>query len=369
MSIERIEPLVRRVTYPTKLANGDSALPWWLDPYLQDTGLSLWGSAISAKGVSGPGWSGFPSNGGSVLLRQTGKSFTGPVRAYVNVIKSFGPFEFWTGSGNNEKFNQPGAYLVDRPGNSTLFGISVGNTCFINDPYFKTVRPGLLPTSPTKNPQWVSSSGTATKQDNGSVSLDLSPAIGTSILDWYCDWSPSDLPSTAKVTVYSLPSGGALRFIGVGGTTEYVITAPGTYEFPITFVAGSGRIRMSNDTSVPGNANIVMFMVQDVRVPQVWEGDMYFQCDWLTCAPLAIFNRLFFPQTIHMATSFEQPDLAGWSPPPSEPILGYGQAPPPSGYFRVGDTIRNNCAIAGSFSGWRCTAAGNPGTWQPLARL
>ncbi|CAH9015061.1 hypothetical protein VP142E351_P0017 [Vibrio phage 142E35-1] len=51
------------------------------------------------------------------------------------------------------------------------------------------------------------------------------------------------------------------------------------------------------------------------------------------------------------------------------PIITYGTTPPTTGYWERGDTVIDATPSSGSPIGWKCTAAGEPGVWVPMAVL
>ncbi|CAH9013164.1 hypothetical protein VP417E501_P0013 [Vibrio phage 417E50-1] len=51
------------------------------------------------------------------------------------------------------------------------------------------------------------------------------------------------------------------------------------------------------------------------------------------------------------------------------PIITYGTTPPTTGYWERGDTVIDATPSSGSPIGWKCTAAGEPGVWVPMANL
>jgi hypothetical protein len=368
MSIINLAGPLPRITLPSKLANGDIA-PYSKDPYLDDSGISIWGSGTNAKRLKDIGISYATGVIAQVAIRQSIQgTIRAPCKAYAEITKLNAPIVLWlASSGNFETISEPGVYIAERDATNNLLGFSTSDSFFINDPYFKSLPIGPLPVlANVGNEAWCTGDTPASciKLENGTIAVAMTSGGN---LSWKSAWAQSNAV-LVEIDVQYVPQGGILRVIELSGTSVLDITAPGKYSAEVTMNPGQ-QLSVVYGSNVFGSVIINSFKAR--RLTQTWtcEGPIFFQATALWGAPSYDFDRILNPQTIQMATSFERPSMQGWNPSPFEPVLGYGQAPPPSGYFRVGDTIRNNCAIAGSVSGWRCIAAGNPGTWMPLATL
>jgi hypothetical protein len=361
MALTKLASPLPRITPPSKLANGDTVIPWSRDPYLESASGIWFGTIGSVPAKRGIVFStGIISQ---VITQQTIKTQSNGT-LYCEVRNVKGQFYVYQGV-SVPLFAQDGFYLLTDAA-SSVAQIGIDDTYFVYDPYFKSLPVGQLPILANIPAEAWCTEFTPTKcvkQDNGTIALSM--AIGSSLM-WKSAWAQAN-DVLLEIDIQSIPLGGALHVITGAGVVGQTITTPGKYSVVVNLNAGYD-IRIGA-TNTGGWAIINSLKAR--RVTQSWtcEGLPFLQMTAFWSAEPTYFNRILNPQTIHMATSFERPNMQGWNPLAGEPILGYGQAPPPSGYFRVGDTIRNNCAIAGSVSGWRCTAAGNPGTWMPLATL
>ncbi|EFJ3788908.1 hypothetical protein PHM86_003732, partial [Escherichia coli] len=63
---------------------------------------------------------------------------------------------------------------------------------------------------------------------------------------------------------------------------------------------------------------------------------------------------------IRVTKTTEAPQLSG---------TYYGTSIPTSGYYKVGDIVKNSVPTAGSPRGWVCTASGFPGSWVSEGNL
>ena len=367
MGIIKLANPLPRITLPSKLANGNAAVPWTKDPYLDTT-------------VSGAPWVIANSNVGSAKqfkdrgaeyacsipyqgLMNQDVAFMNAARGYIEVIDINGCLLIDIGGGQ-EKIYSPGNYLLSWNGGGTQPYIYSESASFIDDPYFKSIPYGLLGNADTLQKWGIYAAPITTKGSDGRLYMNLIGGGAEGFTWWDATWSGPSVICDVELIIDYLPPGASISLVFIGG--QIPITSAGTYKARVNL---AGTVAIWAGTAVKGTAIFSKFFVKPVTQSWFVEGNQRYKINAAWFADAYYFDRIFNPQTIHMATSFERPNMQGWNPLAGEPILGYGQAPPPSGYFRVGDTIRNNCAIAGSVSGWRCTAAGNPGTWMPLASL
>ena len=350
------------ITLPSKQANGKTG-PWTLDPYLQNNAYWSNGNANSLRNIGFTGWTG----GLYQFILSVLQDLIGP-KKYVEIINMNGAVDIGFPSEDLVVY-EPGNYIAVGSGQPQYnMAVVFPTTYFIFDSYFKSLPFGQLPIlANVGNEAWCTGDtpSDCIKLENGTIAIAMK--VGSGNLIWKSTWAQSN-NVILEIDVQSLPQGGSLRVLTLNGSTALTISAPGRYSTTVNMNAGQ-EISVVANATVYGSAIINSLKAR--RVTQSWtcEGLPFAQIGALWCAEPYYFDRIINPQTIHMATSFDRPNMQGWNPPIDEPVLGYGQAPPPSGYFRAGDTIRNNCAIAGSVSGWRCIAAGNPGTWMPLATL
>ena len=342
-----------RITLPSKLPNGSTVLLW----------LGPAGNGIPISRKTGLAVQSVLQTGASAGVQGKG------CKVYLEVVSVNGRVGIGLNSGETGLATFPGNYIFETDYNDQpTWGVAFPASYFINDPYFKFANFGILTLlASASNESWCTD-GYATKQENGNIALNLNQAAGNSRLIWKNPWAASNAV-IVDIDVLSLPIGGELAVIGAGGSAALVITSPGSYRVEVTVDAGENLV-ITNNTQVQGSALITKFMAR--RTTQTWvcEGNLSATVNVLWGAVTAYFTRLAIqPSTAFAVTKFDKPNMYGFSPIPGKPLLGYGSMPPPSGLFRVGDTVRNNNAVAGSVSGWRCIAAGNPGTWMPLATL
>lgn len=367
MALIELANKLPRITLPTKLANDNTVVPWTTDPYLETTvGGSPWSSmgAVAAK-------RGIVFNTGLSTQNILHQNITlgNPCKGYLEVEDVYGVLRLYLG-GALPLISQKGNYIIDDIINGSTALVQLYESFFIYDSYFKSLIPGNVPQlGPLAYESWGTDSvaGSIVKQSNGNVALNMDYAAGNSRLIWKTQWAAT-MAVVVNIDVLYLPVGGELAVIGAGGSAALVITAPGSYQVDVTMDAGENLI-ISNNTQVQGSALITKFMAK--RKTQTWtvDGKPSAKITALWAAGSSYFDRIINPTTVYASARFDKPSLNGFVPSPGQPLLGYGSIPPPSGQFRVGDTVRNNNAIAGAVSGWRCIAAGNPGTWMPLATL
>lgn len=377
-SITKLANPLPLITLPTAFPNGAPA-NWSTDPYLENNSAWTSGDVVALKNIG----INRAQNGVSItLLSKTLADGLLPAYYYYEIVKLNGTIETDAGGNNASEFGpcEPGNYIVEFYGSSNgAHSFAFRAAGYIYDPTFKYVGLNPLPfgnlplVADAANPAWCTGTvaGAAVKQSDGNIALDMSQSIGVSKLTWKCGWSASQ-EVTITVTVIALPIGGELAILGAGGATALLITEPGVYTVRTTLGAGEYPT-VANNTSVPGNAIISRMMASRItgwRLEQPpKEGPLFAQIKCFFFALKTVFNAIIYPTTVFASASSIKPNLNGFVPPPGQPLLGYGSMPPPSGQFRVGDTVRNNNAIAGAVSGWRCITAGNPGTWMPLATL
>ena len=376
-SITRLANPLPLITLPTAFPNGAPGR-WSLDPYL--TNNTLWGGNDAVR-LKTNGRNGI-QNGNRINIGLSQALADGLVEAwyYFEVLEINGVINAVAG-GNNQSIvaiYEPGVWLMEYYGSSN--GVHVfefPQQTYIYDPTFKYLGLDALPfgslplVAAATNPSWCTGTvaDAAIKRSDGLIALDMSKAVGEASLTWKNNWSGSATVDIT-VTVLSLPVGGELKILGSGGVTALLITEPGVYTIRTALGAGEYPT-ITNNTSVPGNAIISRMMASTYGhwTNRPVEGPLFVKLGCVWWAPKDIFDAIIYPKTVFASVASMKPNMSGFVPTPGEPLLGYGSMPPPSGQFRVGDTVRNSNAVAGSVSGWRCTAAGNPGTWMPLATL
>lgn len=352
MPLVKLDKPLNRRYFPTLLPNGGGAPILPTSPYAVRTYTNEIGNANNF-----------------FADEACGGLYTSPCRMkyYVEVEKIVGTYDI-----NTNLISQPGAYIITAAqANDPRLLFSFPPAYFINDPNFKLAAFGNLPLLAVAGVNsWRANTvaGTALKNDKGQIELDCNQVAGTSSLIWKKAWGA--IPSYVDIDVQYLPMGAELNVLGAGGVTDLVISQNGRYRVGQTLGAGE-YFTITNNNQVSGKAVINSLMAQAVNTGSVFEGQPY--GEWKSTVFFGAqdwyFDKVMYPATQFAASGFGKPNLWGFTPIPGKPLLGYGSMPPPSGVFRVGDTIRNNNAIAGAVSGWRCIAAGNPGTWMPLATL
>ena len=360
------------ITLPTKLANGDTATPWSKDPYLTDN--AIWDN-YQATILRNNGRIFNTGLGRQQFLGQTYTDSQAFIKAYFEIRRINCWIDIVNGGNNESRYDggiitSPGAFIMTGYYGSINGSHSweIPTSYYIYDSRFNSAAFGNLPVlASIGNEAWCTADtlGGTVKEQNGNISLDMSAGASSSLL-WKSPWAKSAL-CNVEIDILFIPPGGQLVIQTGTGGVALAITEPGTYKTQVTMGATNDLCILPGNT-VQGKALITRMMAKQATQPWVTDGKIEIQVDCLWEADATYFDRILNPTTAIASASFERHNLAGWNQP-NVPQLGYGQAPPPSGQWRVGDTVYNNCAIAGSVSGWRCTAAGNPGVWQPLASL
>jgi len=364
------------INFPQKSANGQQiyGIVSSVDPYLN--GNAAWNAGVKPVVLKGPGaYLGVNELRGPYFIhQQMNDGMRGyPTTGYIEITDGSSPILVTDFATRELLITQPGNYIFDFDRWEANFGLAWPST-FCRDYIFASIERGLLKAYADNIIGWVQSSlgGSSTyKGSDNLIHIDCS--VANSGITWGWSTAAGSLSGTRVqylINVHYIPPGATLLLKDGTGATVLTINQAGEYVTDVTLGATVSRPTISVGVTTIGEAIISKF------APKLYndafsnvQGSLWCQVSALFIAQSRYFDRILNPQTIHMATSFDRPNMQGWNPLAGEPILGYGQAPPPSGYFRVGDTIRNNCAIAGSVSGWRCTVSGNPGTWMPLATL
>jgi len=362
-----------RFNIPTTLANGSAGRFGMIDPWLELPGAP-WtyapGQAL-ARGFART--CGSPYAQAVVSTQNFGGVVVNNMLGYIEIAELQG--RLIVDAIDKAFFTEPGNYLFELY-RSNQGDALVGFSWFeyyINDPLFKFIPFGQFLTLAQRTAVayqgWctLDTPAAVVKNDNGNIALNLSYGTGASLI-FLSPWAASNAVKV-ELDVQSMPIGAQINILTASGATALAITAAGSYTVEVTMGVGE-NLTVVPAATMQGQVIITRMMAKYPTV--AFTAEIPYQSARLTAFTVqekSKFESILNPAFAYASARFDKPNLNGFVPTPNEPLLGYGSMPPPSGLFRVGDTVRNNNAILGAVSGWRCTAAGNPGTWMPLATL